>query len=98
MKRKQIITNLTPPVFDLIEQVDRVVNDLDNRLALNEDIVLGKDSLEALFNLDGSLESLFDALHYKYIELGIFEKGPNGEKHTNGGAESFNTFDLNIEV
>ena len=90
MKRKQIITNLTPPVFDSIEQVDRVVNDLDNRLALNEDVVLGKDSLEALFYLYGSLESLFDALHYKYIELGIFEKGPNGEKHTDGGAESFN--------
>ena len=50
---------------------------------------MGKDSLEALFNLNGSLESLFDALHYKYIELGIFEKGPNGEKTTDGGAESF---------
>jgi hypothetical protein len=89
MKRTQITTNLTPLVFDFIEQVDRVVNDLDNRIALNEDVILGKDSLEALFNLSGSLESFFDALHYEYIELGIFEKGPNGEKHTNGGAESF---------
>jgi hypothetical protein len=81
---------LTNEHLEAIKVLEGLANNIEDTLS-RKDATIHIPDEEALFSLGGSLESLFDALHYKYIKLGIFEKGPNGEEHINSGAESFGT-------